>query len=179
LLPADGTPVVKARRPVPVQQLQLGAVLVVVTEVLVVVTTMLEVVVSLVDVEVVATVSVVVVLIMEVVVTGFAGQVQSSWHSRWMCPGPRAGQVRLQGGSHSSPGSTWPSPQRGGAVVVVVLPVVVHGSGTQLPSPPWSVPPAAAHSLGFWGSQSDGPPGVVGGRQQLMSWGGVPSGEHP
>jgi hypothetical protein len=79
LLPAGGRPVVKARRPVPVQQLQLGMVLVVVTEVLVVVSPMLEVVVSLVDVEVVATVSVVLVLMVEVVVvTAFAGHVQSS-----------------------------------------------------------------------------------------------------
>lgn len=174
LLPAGGRPVVKARRPVPVQQLQLGIVLVVVSEVLVVVSTMLDVVVSLVDVEVVVTVSVVLVLLMVEVVVG---HVQSSWHSRMMWPGPRAGQVRLQGGSHSSPGSMTPLPQSGVVVVVVLTTVVVvlnptHGSGTQPPSPPVSMPDAAAHSLGFCGSQTNAPPAEEEvGRQQLMSWG--------
>lgn len=97
LLPAGGRPVVKARRPVPVQQLQLGMVLVVVTEVLVVVSTMLEVVVVAaivvvvvsagMVVDVVAAIVVVVVSptmvvdvvpTMVVVVTGFVGHVQSS-----------------------------------------------------------------------------------------------------
>src|SRR3989442_1758586 len=64
------------------------------------------------------------------------------------------------------------------ALVVVVVPPTV-GSGTLLPSPPMAVPPAAVHSLGFCGSQSSGPPGVAGGRQQLMSWGGLWSGVQP
>src|SRR5215467_2722053 len=94
-----------------------------------------------------------------------------------MWPGPRAGQVRLQGGSHSSPGSIRPLPQSGAVVVVVVLTTVVvvlsptHGSGTQLPSPPMSMPDSAAHSLGFCGSQTNAPPADEDdGRQQLMSW---------
>src|SRR5213076_1142063 len=91
--------------------------------------------------------------------------VQSSWHSRLMWPGPRAGQVRLQGGSHCSPGSMMPLPQSEATVVVVVVPTTVvvvltptHGSGTQLPSPPMSMPDSAAHSLGFCGSQTNAPP---------------------
>jgi len=70
-------------------------------------------------------------------------------------------------------------------VVVVVLTTVVvvltptHGSGTQLPSPPMSMPDSAAHSLGFCGSQTNAPPAEEeGGRQQLMSW-GVWRGVHP
>ena len=62
-------------------------------------------------------------------------------------------------------------------VVKVVVVTLAHGSGTQLPSPPTSMPPAAAHSLGFWGSQSNGAPAT--GRQQLMSCGGVSSGAQP
>ena len=204
-LPLPARPVVKARRPVPVQQLQPGIVLVVVTEVLVVVTPLLVLVVvtevlvvvttmlvlvvvptMLVDVEVVATVTVVLLSVEVVVVTAFVGQVQSSWHSRLMWPGPRAGQVRLQGGSHSSPGSSLPLPQSEETVVVVVVPTTVvvvvltptHGSGTQLPSPPMSMPDCAAHSLGFCGSQTNAPPAEEGGRQQLMSW-GVWRGVHP
>jgi hypothetical protein len=107
----------------------------------------------------------------EVVVVAVLGHRQSSWHSRWMCPGPRAGHVRLQGGSHSSPGSIVSLPHSGGTVVVVVPITPVHGSGTQLPSPPMSVPPAVVHSLGFCGSQTNAPAGDDVGRQQLMSWG--------
>jgi len=121
-----------------------------------------------------------VVVVTTVDVVDPSGHVQSSWHSRFTWPGPRGGQVRLQGGSHCSGGSTVPLPHVCGRVVLVVKVVVVtlaHGSGTQLPSPPMSMPPAAAHSLGFWGSQSNGAPAT--GRQQLMSCGGVSSGAHP
>ena len=80
LLPGDARPVVKARRPVPVQQLQLGAVLVVVTKVLVVVVSgiLVDVVLGMVVVVVSTTMVVDVVPTIVVVVTGFTGHVQSS-----------------------------------------------------------------------------------------------------
>jgi len=62
-------------------------------------------------------------------------------------------------------------------VVTVVVVTPTHGSGSQAPSPPMSMPPSVAHSLGFWGSQSKGAPAT--GRQQLMSCGGVSSGAQP